>query len=70
MPINDNVAFHTIPVTSKTSCHVTTPNVRATDAPIHADQPIDNLRGCTITKHNVTKNTTIAKKACIILLPN
>ncbi len=50
MPINDKVAFQTIPVTSKTSCQVTIFSANANRAPIQADQPIDNWRGCTITK--------------------
>ena len=67
MPINDNVAFHTMSVTATTSCHVTTPNIKANAAPIQADQPIDNLRGCTMTKNNVTKKITIANKVYTIL---
>lgn len=50
MPINDSVAFQTIPVTSNTSCQVTTPINSAIAAPIQADQPIDSFRGCTMTK--------------------
>lgn len=34
MPINDSVAFQTIPVTSNTSCQVTTPINSAIAAPI------------------------------------
>ncbi len=67
--MNDNVAFQTIPVTSRTSCHVTTPIISAMAAPIQADQPIDILRGCTITKNKVTKNKIIANAVCMVLPP-
>ena len=61
IPINASVASHTILVTVITSLKFTTPNTKATIAPITAVVPICKPFGCQIIKTNVTKNRLIAK---------
>lgn len=56
-----NVAFHTIPVTSRTSWTSTTPVMKANTAPPQADQPIDKFFGCQITSISVSRKITAAK---------
>jgi hypothetical protein len=53
MAMKVRVASQTMPVTVKTSSYVTTPAIRASAAPPHADQPIPNPFGCQMTKTKV-----------------
>lgn len=61
MAIKVNVAFQTMDVTSITSLKSTTPAIRASMAPPHADQPMDSPLGCQMTNMRVTKKITDAK---------
>jgi hypothetical protein len=59
--INENVAFHTIRVTSRTSPKCTTPTSKARMAPPQADQPMDKFLGCHITNTSVMIKINAAK---------
>ena len=60
IPINDNVASHTISVTINTSLKLTTPKTNAIIAPITAVVPICKFLGCQITKISVSIKIALA----------
>lgn len=60
IPTKARVASQTIFTTIQTSLRETTPNKRATTAPIVAVQPMLSPFGCQITKIKVIKNIKTA----------